>query len=107
MLGTLMVVEGESAQGCSLMFRTRPWNAAGILTLSFAAPSPVLQFGVARNIIGSLSPGFAVGLFKMSSSLGTFPVNTTSLVGFSEGLLPLKGSRLIQPSSLATVDDLS
>jgi len=60
MLGTPMVVEGESAQGCSLMFKARLWNAAGILTLSFAAPSPVLQFGHVRDIIGSLSPGFAV-----------------------------------------------
>jgi len=77
MLGTLMVVEGESAQGCSLMFKTRPWNAAGILTLSFAAPSPVLQFGIARDIIGSLSPGFAVGLFKMLFAR-TFPVNNES-----------------------------
>ena len=91
MLGTPMVVEGESAQGCSLMFKARLWNAAGILTLSFAAPSPVLQFGHVRDIIGSLSPGFAVGLFKMSSSLGTFPVNTTSLVGFSEGLFTYAG----------------
>ena len=77
MLGTPMVVEGESAQGCSLMFKARLWNAAGILTLSFAAPSPVLQFGVARDIIGSLSPGFAVGLFKMLFAR-TFPVNNES-----------------------------
>ena len=33
----------------------------------------------------------AVGVFKMSSSLGTFPVNTTSLVGFSEGLFTYAG----------------
>jgi hypothetical protein len=61
-------------------------NSAGVLTLDFAVPTTGLQFGVARETTGSLSPGLQVSLFDGGlAPLGNFSVNTTVLNVFSEG----------------------
>src|SRR3990167_4833115 len=61
-------------------------NSAGVLTLDFAAPTTVLQFGVAISEFTTLSPGFTVQLFNASlASIGTFPVITNPMPAFSEG----------------------
>ena len=61
-------------------------NSTGVLTLDFAAPTSGLQFGVARSIIGPLSPGLQVSLFDAGlAPLGSFNVNTTVFTNFSEG----------------------
>jgi len=61
-------------------------NAAGVLTLTFASPTPLLKFGVAIDCVCTLSPGFNVHLFGAGNSdLGTTAVNTQPLISFSEG----------------------
>ena len=69
-------------------------DASGILTLDFDVPTPTLQFGVARSTAGnSLTPGFTVELFDSSLvSLGVTPVNTTTLISFSEAQFSYSGT---------------
>ncbi len=81
--GSLTFVQGAVLEG----------DANGVLTLNFAAPTPVLRFGVALSTLGSLTPGFTVQLFDSASqSLGAFSVNTSPLVGFSEGQFNYSGA---------------
>jgi len=61
-------------------------NALGTLTLDFVAPTAGLQFGVARNMGGALTPGLQVSLYDASlSPLGNYSLNTSVHNTFSEG----------------------
>ena len=67
-------------------------SAAGVLTLDFAVPTDILEFGVALSTESALTPGFIVNLYDPSlTPLGTFPVNTSPLVTFTEGLFTISG----------------
>lgn len=76
--GSITYVQDPSLEG----------DAAGTLTLDFLAPTSGLQFGTALSTFNALTPGFIVELFGSddTTSLGVFPVNTTPLVSYSEGL---------------------
>ncbi len=72
----------------------------GVLSLAFLAPVTTLSFGVAIADFGPFSPGFTVSLFDdLNILVGEFPVDTDSLVLFSEGLFSYSGS----PIGSATV----
>ena len=89
--GAITFVQDPSLEG----------DAAGILTLDFAEPTSLLNFGVALNTFGSLTPGFTVELFDPAlMSLGITPVNTSSLVSFTEGLFTYSGA----PVTRAVID---
>lgn len=61
-------------------------DAAGVLTLNFAAPTSLLRFGVGLSTADSLSPGFTVQLFDPAlNSLGVTSVSTNPLIFISEG----------------------
>lgn len=70
-------------------------NSTGILTLDFALPTEILEFGVALNTANPLMPGFEVELFDMAlQSLGMTPVNTETAIGalgFSEAPFTYEG----------------
>lgn len=85
--GTITYVQVPALEGAS----------AGTLRLDFSLPTRVLSFGVARNTVVPLTPGFTVQVFDSSLMLiGTFPVNTTPLVTFSEGQFIYPGSTAIK-----------
>jgi len=69
-------------------------NSAGILQLDFASPTSRLQFGAALDcFFCTLTPGFTVQLFDPSLTLlGTFPVNTTALISYSENQFTYNGA---------------
>ena len=106
--GTLTYVDDPSLTG----------DSAGVLRLDFAAPTSVLEFGVALNTANELSPGFRVELFSpdlMSlgeTSVDVFP--TGGALGFSENRFQYSGapvSRVVvrfdhQPGSFA-LDNLT
>lgn len=67
-------------------------NAAGILTMDFASPTPTLSFGVAMSTLSALTPGFTVELFDgLLVSLGITGVNTSPLISFTEALFNYSG----------------
>ena len=74
--GTTMFVQDPSLEG----------NAAGVLQLDFADPTPFLQFGTALScFLCTLRPGFTVSLFDPNLDLlGVFPVDTFPFVSFTE-----------------------
>lgn len=85
--GALTFIDGDVLAG----------PAGGTLTLSFATPTVTLEFGLALNTIGTVSPGFSVELFDAGLiSLGTTDVDTLSLIGFSEGLFSHSGTAVKQ-----------
>ena len=56
-------------------------DTTGTLTLNFASPTQVLQFGVALSNMAVDTPGFTVALFSPSGApIGTFPVTTDPLI---------------------------
>jgi PEP-CTERM motif/Beta-galactosidase second all-beta domain len=62
-------------------------NSLGVLTLDFATPTSGLQFGFARSATVPMSPGLQVSLFDGSlNPLGTFNVDSSVFITFSEGL---------------------
>ncbi|MBD2365435.1 PEP-CTERM sorting domain-containing protein [Anabaena minutissima FACHB-250] len=66
--------------------------ARGVLTLDFEQSISALSFGVALNRFTNFTPGFTVELFDPKlTSLGITPVNTSSLVSFTEGLFSYSG----------------
>ena len=71
-------------------------NSAGILTLDFELPTPILEFGVAVNTADSLDPGFSVELFDSNmNSMGTTDVETIAVgnsISFSESKFSYSGS---------------
>lgn len=96
--GTITFVQDPSLEG----------NTAGVLRLDFAGNTSVLGFGVALATTATLTPGFTVQLFDASlNSLGTFPVNTSVLISFTEGHFLYNGATpvrraVITFSALAT-----
>lgn len=56
-------------------------DAAGILTLNFGVPTPLLAFGVGLTSQGGLTPGFTVELFNGVQSLGSVAVSTGQVAG--------------------------
>ncbi len=65
---------------------------AGVLTLQFAAPTPTLQFGFVLNTLDPQQPGAFVELFDASlQSLGSMPVDSDTLMMFSEGQFTYSG----------------
>jgi hypothetical protein len=83
--GSTIFVQDPSLEG----------NSAGRLTLRFDHPTTVLQFGLALSTFGSLNPGARVELFNPGGhSRGTIPLNTQSLVSFTEGRFDYKGGAI-------------
>ena len=73
---------GGGTTGTFVQLPTLEGEASGILTLDFALPTNILQFGVALKCCGTLTPGFTVELFDPGLlSLGVTPVNTSPLGG--------------------------
>jgi hypothetical protein len=65
----------------------------GILTLTFAQPTHIVQFGVARSVFTQLKPGAVVMLYGANGKqIGTYNVNTEVYFTFSEGLFSYDGS---------------
>jgi hypothetical protein len=76
-----------------LQDRTLEGNAAGILTLDFAQPTDMLQFGVALNSFDPVTAAYSVQLFDASSAwLATLSGNTYPLVVWSEDLFSYSGT---------------
>ena len=68
-------------------------DAAGVLTLDFTTPTPILNFGVALSTFEALSPGCSVELFDNHlASLGTTGVDTAPLIAFTEGRFTYSGT---------------
>jgi len=91
--GTLSFVDDPSLTG----------DAAGVLTLDFAVPTSVVEFGLALSTADALSPGFRVELFSPGLiSLGELPVDvfpTVGALGFSENRFEDSGT----PIARATI----
>jgi hypothetical protein len=89
--GTLTYVKGKTLEG----------NARGILTLDFATPTDMLEFGIAFNTRSPVSEAYTVELFDQSLTLiGTLNNDTNPLVYWSEGKFSYYG----MPISRAVVD---
>lgn len=69
-------------------------NSAGVLTLTFDQPTTVLEFGIARSCICTLTPGVSVELFKpgaAGNSREVITMTTSPLISFSEALFSYSG----------------
>ena len=79
----------SSGFGSSAVFLDFPMlggNAQGVLTLDFASPTNVLQFGIGRLNPVPQDPECTVELFDQSlNSIGVFYVNMLPLIGITEG----------------------
>jgi hypothetical protein len=86
------------------VYLDRPYldgDAAGILTLDFATPTSILEFGVALRNGNPLTPALTVELFDANlMSLGTIPVDTQPLIAFTEAKFVHGGT----PVSRAVLD---
>lgn len=106
--GTLTYVDDPSLTG----------DSAGVLTLDFAVPTSVLEFGLALNTASQLTPGFRVELLAPDlMSLGETSVDVfpnAGALGFSENRFEYMGvpvARAViranyQPGSFA-IDNLT
>jgi len=89
--GTLTYVQGRSLEG----------NARGILTLDFASPTNLLEFGVVLNTTSSVTGAYTVELFDKSlGSIGIMSENTNPLIDWSEDKFSYSGT----PVSRAVID---
>lgn len=89
--GALTYLQDKSLEG----------NARGILTLDFAAPTNLLEFGVALNTKKPVAHAYKVELFDAAlTSLGTTTKNTSPLILWSEGRFEYSGT----PISRAVID---
>jgi hypothetical protein len=76
-------------------------DAAGVLSLGFAAPATAIRFNVVLSTIAQLQPGFTVELFDASlRSLGVLGVATTNAPFFTGGTFSYEGT----PVGLAVID---
>jgi len=83
--GSIVNVQDPSLEGSS----------AGTLTLSFARPTNVLEFGLALSTSGSLRPGATVALYNPGGHLrSTIPLNTDPIVLFTEGRFAYAGGAI-------------
>jgi hypothetical protein len=72
-------------------------DIAGILTLDFAEAVNNLEFGVALDTFRTVASGVEVELFDRAlSSLGITPIETSSLIEFSEGLFSYSGAPVLR-----------
>jgi hypothetical protein len=74
-------------------------TTAGILTLDFARPTPLLEFGVSASTSAALVPGFQVELFDAQlNSLGVTPVDTAPVGSdfFTEGQFTYHGTPILR-----------
>ena len=70
-------------------------TTAGTLTLRFARPTTVLEFGLALEFFGSLTPGATVELFNPGGhTLGTRTLATESLPVYSEVRFAYRGGAI-------------
>ena len=89
--GTLTYVQGRSLEG----------NARGILTLDFASPTNLLEFGIALTTTTPLTGAYTVELFDKSlGSIGIMSENTNPLIYWSEDKFSYSGT----PVSRAVID---
>ena len=83
--GPLTYLQGESLEG----------NAQGILTLDFASPTNLLEFGLALNTRNAVTGAYTVELFDESlGSLGVISENTAPLLYWSEGKFSYSGTAI-------------
>ena len=76
-------------------------DAAGVVSLRFAALTSAIRFNVVLSTIAELQPGFTVELFDASSqSLGAVGVATTNAPFFTGGTFSYAGA----PVGLAVID---
>jgi hypothetical protein len=68
-------------------------SSDGVLTLTFDQPTTVLEFGIARSCICTLTPGVSVELFLpgAAGSRGVMTMTTSPVVSFSEVLFSYSG----------------
>src|SRR5215210_4397359 len=72
--GSIVNVQDPSLEG----------SAFGTLRLTFARPTNVLEFGLALNTFGSLTPGATVALYNAGGHLSrVIGVNTSELLFFT------------------------
>ena len=89
--GALTYLQGGSLEG----------NAQGILTLDFASPTNLLEFGIALTTTTPLTGAYTVELFDKSlGSVGIMSENTNPLVYWSEDKFSYSGT----PVSRAVID---
>ena len=70
-------------------------TTAGILTLDFSTPTDQLEFGVALNSYYAAPSAFVVKLYDASyTPIGTFIVDTSPLVLWSEGQFTYSGTKI-------------
>jgi hypothetical protein len=95
-------------QGVFVQDPTLEGNALGVLIIDFPTLTPVLSFGIARNIIGALNPGLTLLLLDVNGNLiTTVNLNTAVQPGgvFSEGTFtyglatPIRRAIFIFPSA--------
>jgi hypothetical protein len=83
--GSIVNVQDPSLEG----------SAFGTLRLTFARPTNVLEFGLALNTFGSLTPGATVALYNPGGHLRrVIGVNTSELVSFTEGRFAYSGGAI-------------
>ena len=83
--GLLTYVQDSSLEG----------NARGVLTLDFASPTNMLEFGLALDTRRPLADAFTVELFDMTmTSLGTITESTDPLILWSEGQFSYTGAAI-------------
>ena len=83
--GLLTYVQDASLEG----------NAQGVLTLDFASPTNMLEFGLALDTRRPLADAFTVELFDMTmTSLGTITESTDPLILWSEGQFSYTGAAI-------------
>jgi hypothetical protein len=69
-------------------------NSGGVLTLTFDQPTSVLDFGIARSCVCTLTPGVSVELFKRGApgrARQVITQTTSPVVSFSEALFSYSG----------------
>ena len=94
--GSVVFVQDPSLEG----------DAAGILTLDFATPTSMLEFGVALSTTVPVTQGFVVRLYD-TSLIGVYYVSTSSLVSFSEGQFTYSGPRRVTHAAIGFNDQVA
>ncbi len=83
--GVLTYVQDSSLEG----------NARGVLTLDFASPTNLLEFGLALDTRRPVTDAYTVELFdKTMTSLGTITDSTDPLILWSEGMFSYTGAAI-------------
>ena len=81
--GSLTYVQDKTLEG----------NTQGILTLDFAAPTNLLEFGLAFNTKRPVADAYTIELFDATlTSLGTITENTSPLILWSEDKFEYSGT---------------